>query len=178
VIGLLRFFGILNAAIWFGTAIFFTFGAAPAASSGDLETLLATKGFPYFSAAISQILWGRYFTFQVVCGTVALLHVVGERLYLGKAPEKIWLGLIAGMFMIAVTESAYVQPKLTNLNKARFATNIQMEKRQVASESFQAWRNMVQVANIFVVGGLIIYLWHMANRADPTRFVSTNKFRS
>ena len=178
MIGLLRFVGILNAAIWLGTAIFLTFGAAPSVVSSEMEKLLATKNFPYFAAGISQILWGRYFTFQLVCGVIAILHLVGERLYLGKTPDKLWLALVIALFTITLAESTYVQLKLTNLNRARFATNLRVEERQAAGEAFQNWRIVVQVANFLVMGGLGIYLWQMANRGEATRFVSTNKFRS
>jgi len=178
VIGLLRFVGILNAAVWFGAAIFLTFGAGPAVVSADIEKLLGAKNFPYFSDAISQVLWGRYFHFQVGCAIVALLHVLSERLYLGKSPEKLWLGLLIALFTITLLGSAWVQPKLKQLNTARYAANIRLEDRQAAGEAFLAWRKVLQVVNIFAIGGLGIYLWHMANPADPTRFVSTNKFRS
>ena len=178
MIGLLRFVGILNAGVWFGTAIFLTFGAAPAVVSADMERLLGPKNFPYFSDAISQVLWARYFHFQVGCAIVALLHVLSERLYLGKSPEKVWLGLLTALFAIALLGAAWVQPKLRDLNTARYAANIRLEDRRAAGEAFAAWRRALQVINVFAMSGLGIYLWHMANRADPTRFVSANKFRS
>ena len=40
MIGLLRFVGILNAAVWFGTAIFFSFGAGLVPFSPEMKTLL------------------------------------------------------------------------------------------------------------------------------------------
>jgi hypothetical protein len=168
----------LNAAVWFGAAIFLTFGAAPVAVSPAMEGLLGPKNFPYFSDAISQLLWGRYLVFQIVCACVALLHVLCERLYLGKPLEKLWLGLLIGLFVITLSETALVEKKLTKLNTRRYATNLRVEDRQAAAEDFQTWRGVLRVVNIFAIGGLGIYLWHMANPADPTRFVSANKFRS
>lgn len=155
-----------------------TFGAAPGVVSPGMEKLLGPKNFPYFSEAISQILWGRYYHFQVICGIVAILHVLSERLYLGKSPEKLWLGLLLALFTITLLGAAIVQPKVKELNTARFASNLRVEERQAADRGFLTWRNFLRVVNIFGIGGLGIYLWHMANPADPTRFVSTNKFRS
>ena len=143
-----------------------------------MEKLLGTKNFPYFSDAITDLLWGRYQVFQIVCAVVALLHVLCERLYLGKSPEKLWLGLLIALFVITVSETAIVEKKLTQLNTRRYATNLRAEERQAAAEDFQTWRGVLHVINIFAIGGLGIYLWRMGNPADPTRFVSANKFRS
>src|SRR6266496_2641930 len=54
VIGFLRFLGILNAGVWLGAAIFFTFGAGPALFSQETQNLLGPKNYPYFSGAIAQ----------------------------------------------------------------------------------------------------------------------------
>jgi len=178
VTGLLRFIGILNAATWLGAAVFFTFGAGPAVTSPDVEKLLGPKNFPFFSEAIHELLLGRFFGLQVACAVVALLHVLSERLYLGKSPEKVWFGLLLALFTLAVAESSLVGPKLAQLNKRRFAPNLRVEERQAAAESFQTWRSVLLTANFFGLGALGFYLWHISSRADPMRFVSANKFRS
>jgi len=56
VIGFLRIVGILNAAVWFGAAVFFTFGAGFAPFSAEMKRLLGSNNYPYFSGAIAQIL--------------------------------------------------------------------------------------------------------------------------
>src|SRR6266436_1420387 len=81
VIGFLRFVGLLNAAVWFGAAIFFTFAAGPAVFSQDMKDALRQNN-PYFYGAIAQVLISRYFRLQLICGVIALLHLVMESLYL------------------------------------------------------------------------------------------------
>ena len=68
MIGFLRFVGLMNAAVWFGAAIFFTFGIGAAAFSPEMKELLGPKNSPYFSGAIAQILIARYFHLQLLCG--------------------------------------------------------------------------------------------------------------
>jgi len=42
---------------------------------------------------------------------------------------------------------------------------------------FNAWQNAEYMANLFVIAGVAVYLWRVANPPDPTRFVRTAKFR-
>jgi len=153
VIGFLRCVGLLNAAIWFGAAIFFTFAAAPAAFSQDMRDLLGQQYYPYFSGAIAQILIARYFRLQMVCGVVALLHLAGERLYFGKSADKLRLGLLSGLVVISLAGSLWLQPMLKQLHHTKYA-------------------------NLLMLAGLGVYLWRVANSAEPARFVSSAKFRS
>ena len=102
VIGFLRFVGILNAAVWFGSAIFFTFGTGLVPFSPEMRNLLGPNNYPYFSGAIAQILISRYFYFQFGCAIVAALHLLAEWLYLGKYPQKLQAGLLVGLAAAAL----------------------------------------------------------------------------
>jgi hypothetical protein len=177
VTGFLRYIGILNAAVWLGASIFFTFGIAPAAFSAEMQNLIGANNYPYFSGAIAQILVGRYFILQLICGIVAFLHMLTEWLYLGKTPRKLWLGLLIGLFAIALIGGDWLQPKLKDLHWVKYRAN-QREQREIASQSFRAWHGAAQILNLVALVGLGLYLWRVANPPDPTRFVSTTKFRS
>ena len=63
--------------VWFGAAVFFTFGAGRRLLPGDMVELLGTNNFPFFSGAIAQIIATRFFTFHLVCAVVAVLHLSG-----------------------------------------------------------------------------------------------------
>jgi len=97
VIGLLRFVGLMNAAVWFGAAVFWLLGAGPSARSGDMLALLGAKNFPYYSITIAEILNARYFNLHFVCAAIALLHLAAEWLYIGNAPRRPWLALLASL---------------------------------------------------------------------------------
>ena len=176
MIGFLRFVGILNAAVWFGTAIFFTFGAGLAPFSQEMKSLLGPNNYPYFSGAIAQILIARYFHFQLACGMVAVLHLLAEWLYLGKYPQKLQVGLLIGLASAALIGGYWLQPKLKALHATKYGLNTRPEIREAAARSFRAWHGVSQVVNLLMVGGLAVYLWRAANPSDPTRFVSAVKF--
>ena len=176
--GFLRYVGILNAAVWVGAAIFFTFGIAPAAFSAEMRNLIGEKNYPYYSGAITQLLLARYFYLQLICGIVAILHLLAEWLYLGKTPKKAWLGLLISLFAIVLIGGNWLQPKLKDLHRIKYAVDASADQRKLASETFKSWHGTSQVLNLLLLAGLAVYLWRVANPPDPTRFVSTTKFRS
>ena len=176
VIGFLRFVGLLNAAVWFGAAIFFTFGAGFAPFSQQMKDLLGPANFPFFSGAIAQILIARYFRFQVCCAIVAALHLLAEWLYLGKYPQRLQTVLLVGLVAAALMGGYGLQPRLKALHATKYGVHSRPEVREAAARSFKAWHGLSQVVNLLVVGGLGVYLWRAANPHDPTRFVSAVKF--
>ena len=115
MIGLLRFVGILNAAVWFGSAIFFTFGTGLVPFSQEMKSLLGQANYPYFSGAIAQLLIARYFRFQVACAMIAVVHLLAEWLYLGKHPQKLQMGLLIGLASTVLIGGYWLQPKMKAL---------------------------------------------------------------
>ncbi len=176
MIGILRFVGILNAAVWFGSAIFFTFGAGLAPFSPEMKSLLGPRNYPYFSGAIAEILIARYFHFQIVCSFVAVLHLLGEWLYLGKFPHKVQVGLLAGLCSVALLGGYWFQPRLKALHAIKSGINTPPARREMADRSFRTWHGISQGLNLLFVGGLAVYLWRVANPADSARFARMTKF--
>jgi hypothetical protein len=176
VIGLLRFVGILNAAVWFGAAIFFTFGTGLVPFSQEMKSLLGQANYPYFSGAIAQLFIARYFYFQLGCAMIAVVHLLAEWLYLGKYPQKLQVALLIGLTAVVLIGGYWLQPKMKALHATKYGLNSRPEIRETADRSFKAWHGMSQVINLFMVGGLTVYLWRATNPSDPTRFVSATKF--
>jgi len=177
VTGFLRFFGLLNIAVWLGGSVFFTFGAGTAAFSPDMKTLLGNNNYPYFSGAIAQIFVNRYFHLQLICASIALLHLIIERLYLGKTVPQTWLGLLLVLFFLSLLGAYWLQPKMKLLHANKYSPSQPPAARQAADQSFRAWHAASQISNLLMIGVLGAYFWHLANPADPTRFLTTGKFR-
>jgi Domain of unknown function (DUF4149) len=178
LISFLRFIGVLNAAVWLGSAIFFTFCVGPGIFSKAMSQELGPQNYPYFSGVIAQILIARYFHLQMACGLIALLHLIAEWLYLGKPLQQLWFGLLLTLLFIVLLGNYWLQPQLKQFHKIKYAVKSSPEQRQNAIQSFRSWHGASQVLNLLVLGSLGIYLWRTANPPDPTRFVSTSKFRS
>ncbi len=162
----------MNAAIWLGGAVFFTLGAWPAFSSDSMRTLLGVNNFPYFSGAIAGIILKRYFYFHLVCGIVALLHLLAERLYLGRTTSKSSLGLLIGLLTLVVIGGGVMRPRLNQLHLRANGQNVQLVVKEAAKRSFKVWFVVAEVTNLLVIGGIMIYVWRVNNPADTTRFVS------
>lgn len=169
----LRFIGIINAAIWFGAAIFFTFGVGPAFFTPEMTSLL---GRPRAGAA-AQLVIERFFILQHTCAIIAILHLLAEWLYMGRPLERLTLGVVIGAFCLGLVGGAWIAPKLKQLHLVKYSQNSTSEMREGAAKSFGAWHGVSQMANLLLMVAILGHLWKMSNRMDNTRFVSANKFR-
>ena len=177
VIALLRLFGLVNAAVWFGSTFFLIFVTEPAVTGSDaMKALLGPKNFPYFSVAISEIIDTRFFTLFLVCALVAMLHVGAEWLYFGKYPRRVWLLLIFGLFLGGVAQNYGLQPTLKERLLLQHSGNVALEQRERARHSFRAWNIVSAGLNLVLLSGLGIYLWRVANPPDEMRFLGATKF--
>ena len=174
MIGLLRFVGLINAAVWFGSALFIAIGAESAATSPAMKDLLGPKNFPYFSLAIDQILTTRLFHVYLLCSVVALLHLAAEWLYLGKYPHRVWLGLVLCFCLIGVTQNYWLQPRLAAWHRLRYSGGAQS---QAADHAFGYGQTASEMLDFIVILGLAVYLWRVAYPPEPARFLTPSKFR-
>ncbi len=177
VIAFLRWVGILNAAVWLGGVVFFTVAAVSAASSAAMRALLGDQYFPYYSVAIEHVIWDFYFRFQITCALIAFLHLLAEWLYLGRPSRKFSFGLLTAIFLLVLIGGTALQPRVRELNKARFAQRASVADRAAAGRLFRAWNFVLKSTNGFIVAGLVIYLWRVASPSDNARFISSVKFR-
>ena len=143
-----------------------------------MKELLGAKNYPYFSEAVGQIVFSRFFQLQLVCGALALLHVLAEWLYLGKSAQRFWLGLLIGLCALSLIGGYWVQPRMKALHAVKCGVNTPPETREAVSSSFRTWRHVFHAMNVLMIGGLILYLWRVANPADQTRFLDAAKVRS
>jgi hypothetical protein len=178
VIGFLRCVGVLNAGVWFGGAVVFSFFAVPAMFSDQTKALLEPQNYPYFSGALAQIMIARYFKLQLVCGIIAMAHLVGENLYFGRAPQKIWFGVLTAIFALSLIGGFWLQPRLKELHAIKYSAKEAPERRRAAAETFKTWHGISQMMNLFVLLGLGIHLCRVASRGEDARFLDAGKLRS
>ncbi len=167
----------MNAAVWFGAAVLFTFGVEPAATSSQMRGLIGTNNFPYYSEAIGNIFATPFFHLHLACSIIAMAHLMAEWLYLGKYPPRRWLGLVLLLVLVGLGRGYGLQPALKRLHDSAHNRGAPVEQRQAAARAFSSWHAAAKTADIMLTLGLGIYLWRVGNPQDPTRFVSA-KFRS
>jgi hypothetical protein len=172
---ILRFLGLLNAAVWLGAVVFLTFGVGPVLFSAEMERLLGAKNFPYFSGAIAHLVLVRGVYLQFACGLFALLHLLAEWLYFGRAPKRRWLGVLIGLITLSLLNGCWIEPELKRLRAVQAST---VAPPPASGHALETWQRAASVADLLTIAGLILYLWRVANPSDPTRVLPAAKFRS
>lgn len=178
--GFLRFIGVVNASIWFGSAIFFTFVVGPSFFSPEMLKLFGGVDVPMakaYSGAVTQILLERYYIVQEWCGAIALFHLLVEWMYTGKAVQRLTLWLLIGMFGLDLAGGYLLQPKMQELHYVMYGGRFAPAQRQRAAQAFSILHSVAQTANFLVTAGLLIYVWNVTNPSNAPRFTSRTKFR-
>jgi len=171
--GFLRFFGLLNAAVWVGGAISFTLAFGPAFFSNEMKAILP----PPYNGAAAQIVLHRYFILMSCCGALALIHFFLENLYLGKTMERFVFTILLIVIGFGLIGGFWLQPKLKKLHLQKYSTKVSTETRTAAEHSFKLWHGVSQSMNLIVIGGLLVYFWRVSSSGNSSRFVNTQKFR-
>lgn len=178
--GFLRFIGTLNAAIWLGGSIYFTFVAGQFPFSPEMRQLFGENNpsTPFFVGSVAQIGVARFFSFQLFCAIIAFVHLSAEWLYQDRRNRRSLIWVLGVMLVMIVLGKYALQPKMHQLFRAKYATNYTQPQRDVAARSFAIWHGISMTANLFMLGGMVIYLVQMTRPPEVGRFVSASQFRS
>ena len=155
--------------------MFFTLAVGPAFFSEEMLRLL---GRPHAGAA-AQVVLSRYFGLQMFCAGIALAHLIAEWLYTARPFQRFALLLLMGLFAIGFLGGFVLQPKMEDLHLRMYAEQaMTQEDRQSAERSFRILHGTSMVLNLFVISGVLVYLWHVAKPVNTTRFASVTRFRT
>lgn len=168
---LLRFVGILNAAVWCGSAIFLTVGL-PAIFSPELKRLLTAPGV----GLAAQALVAQFFMLEYCCGAIAVAHLMAEWLYTGRTQPRWHVGLVVSLLALALAGGLWAQPKMRVLHHDKYFGPTVARQAQAGRE-FALWHGASEVVNLLVMGGLVVYLWRVSGPSQHPRFVGFNKIR-
>ena len=168
---LLRYFGILNAALWLGATVFLFIGL-PAIFTDEFKTLIGPGGPVVVGWAAERIL-ARFFILQYCCAAFGLAHLTLEWLYCGKPLLQRSLGILAVLIGLALAGGLWMQPKLKDLHTEMYYGKTPAA-RDAAGGAFKTWHAVSECGNVLAVGGLVIYLWRVSRSGEHARFESLN----
>jgi hypothetical protein len=171
VLLLLRIVGTFNAAIWFGSAVFFTFALTTGIFSEETKRVFGD----YYTGVIAQTLVGRYFIVHLVCGVIALLHFFGEMSYAGRPFRRFTFGLLIVVLSLGLLGGFVFMPKLKELHQVKYRGAPEQQER--AKQQFTRLHVTSRIGDIISLIAILIYTWQVTNPPDHTRFVSAQKFR-
>lgn len=146
-------------------------------SSNEMQKLLESY-YPSYSGMIGEIVITRYYRLAIACAIIAIVHLLAEQLYFGRAPQKRWIGLLVGMFAFVLLGNFWLQPKLNRLHTNRYAVNAPPQVRAAATDSFNSWHRISVAGNFLVLVGLGFYLIRVGQFGETTRFIGSGKFHS
>jgi len=183
VLSFLRIFGVTVAAVWFGSAIFFTFFVGPAFFSKAMTDVFR----PPYNGMVAELVIGRYFILHYICGFLALAHIVAEWIYSGKIVPRATLWLVGSVLVISLIGGLVIQPRLQRLHQVKYAEHYRdgrgnpmastATERESAAKSFGTLHGVSQGMNLVMLLALWLYLARAINTGEPARFVSPiNKF--
>ncbi len=174
MLAFIRFIGVAIAAVWLGSIVFVTIAAGPAFFSPEMIRLL---GKPYAGAA-AEIVLQRYFTLQLWCAILALVHLIADWLYSGRPLSRGILVLLICLLGVGLIGGYVLQPKLKQLHLIMYATQSTAQEKEAARKEFGMLHGISQTINLAVLGGVLAYLWHIQQSSNTVRFASLNKFKS
>jgi hypothetical protein len=166
----LRFVGLMNAAIWLGGVVFFSAAGIRAVFQPAIRALF----HEYYVGTMAQALQASCFTFQLICASVAVAHLL---LLWWLKPRQVQrpLSITLGVLCMLVLLGAFLfQPRMKALFESKYRAPT-WAQRQTATSHFRTWHAVSQCFNLVVLGGLVFYVWRMAAPAEELKFVSAQK---
>ena len=181
MIGLLRFLGIANAAVWFGSSLFFTLVVGPAVFSSQMLTLFGAAGpdtAKFYAGSVAQILFEGYFTLHHWCGALALIYLLSEWLLTGRPLQRLTLGLALAIFCLGLAGGFLLQPRMQQWHKIKYKVVAPIPPLQVeqAARSFRIWHGIAQAGNLASLIGLGVVLWRISQPNGAARYMGRVKY--
>jgi hypothetical protein len=173
VLSFLRYMGILTAAAWFGTSVLFLFAVEPAFSSESMHRLLPES----HAVAVSHLVGDRFWTAQYLCGFVALLHMIGEKLYTGRPFQRSSLVLNAALLALALMSATLFQARLKQYHMDVYGTRSTPQQRVHGQRWLGIWNGLSVGIQIVMTVGLAFHLSQTVSSDASYRFVMGGKNR-
>jgi hypothetical protein len=151
---IIRALGLLNAAVWFGAAVFFTAVAGPAIFSPEVANFLPRPQ----AGRLALALIDRYFLLHYVCGGIALVHLIAEWLASGRPLPRFRLALILGLLAVALAGGFGIQPGMRAQHRKAYDPKTPAAEQAIALKEFRRTHGLTQAANLGLMAGMLIHL--------------------
>ena len=186
--GFLRYLGLLNAAVWVGGSVFFSFLAGPVFFTPEVKSITP----PPYNGIVAQIMLGRYFSLHLLCGALAIVHLLLEWLYGGGAFPRRAVAVIGVLLGLALIGGKFIGSKLTVWHQQQYQFELKSENggppmikpktypqevRQDAKRKFGTWHGVSQSVNLAMLILLAWRFWKLSRPASiqAQTFVQTKR---
>ena len=172
---ILRFIGLLNAAVWLGAMVLFTAVLGPALFGPEIKQVLRGEWMP---GAVAQILVTHYMLLQQCCAGIALVHLIFDWLYTGKLFAKSSLIILVVCLGMAFAGTRLLGPRMKELHLMKYAVQSTPAQREYAKRSFGILHGTAQVTNLLALCGVLFYYWRLSVGPQGARSGASARYRS
>jgi hypothetical protein len=172
---ILRFIGLLNAAVWLGAMVLFTAFIGPGLFSPEMKQVLRADWMP---GAVAQILVVNYMMLQQWCAGIALVHLVFDWLYTGKIFAKSSLIILVACLLMSLAGTRLMAPKMKELHLWKYSPQATPAQRDVATRSFPILHAAAQITNLLALCGVLFYYWRLSVGPQGARSGAAARYRS
>lgn len=144
---LIRFLGLLTIAVWVGASLFFTVVVGPAFFSNEMLSFLPR---PYAGRA-AEVMLERYFLLQQCCAGIGIVYLIVDCFYTGRPFDVVNVSLLAGVLAIGVFSGHWLQPRMHELQRVRYAQSATVPQKEEAAARFTKFHARSQVLNLLAV---------------------------
>jgi hypothetical protein len=102
--------------------------------------------------------------------------LIAEWHYTGRPFHRLVLILLMILFVVGILGGYVLQPRMRELHLKKYAVETSPEVKQSASRSFSILHGTSMALNLFVMGGVLVYLVHVTKPVNTARFTSVNRF--
>jgi hypothetical protein len=173
---ILRFIGLLNAAVWLGAMVLFTAILGPALFSPEVKILVGRS--EWLPGAIAQILVERYMLLQQWCAIIALIHLIFDWLYTGKLFAKSSIFILLICLGIGLSGTRLLAPEMKKLHLIKYAPQSAQADRERANRNFRILHGTSQVTNLLSLCGVLFYYWRLSVGPQAGRSGAAARYRN
>jgi len=174
VVPVLRFIGLLNAAVWLGAMVFFTAVVGPTFFSPEVKAMITVP----LAGATAQIMVGHYMVLQQWCAGIALVHLMAEWLYFGRLNSKASLWILLFCLGVSLIGGKLMIPKMREYHLIKYAVQpISAERRGAAERNFSILHATSQITNLLALAGVLFYYWRLSNGNQGGKSSAGARFR-
>lgn len=156
----------MNAAVWFGAAVFFTFLVWPLLASGYFKSIVADERMTFVWLETLD----RFFLLSSYCGAIALFHQAVEWLYTGKAVKRVMLSVTVTLFLLSLFGYYVLEPKMQRHHFAQVTVDVAPDAAKASAKAFGILRGMTHASTFALLGGIGFYLWRLSAPQPGPRF--------
>ena len=167
MIGLLRIVGLPMWRFGLGLGVFHVGGGTGFFFGGDAATI----GASHAGRGGADSLGTLFHHAPAVCAGVALLHLMGEGVYLGRMIHRWTLGLLLVLLGFSLVAGYFVQPQLQSLHLTMYRPDCDGEEKETAGRGFSILHGVSQ-ADQSGDGGGCLHLRGPVDKAPTERLVT------